>query len=121
MKITGIELEEKDILYILTDAVETRAIDYWAQIQKFKRTKSVVDEIKNCIYEINIKELNIEETDYVIPHKITRETIIKGAELIVTGKVDASRIRNMILDDDIDSDGTDCIIQAGLFGEIKYG
>lgn len=124
MKITGIELEEKDILFILTDALETNAVGYWAQYQNWKRMPSndnLEDELRDCVTWISIKELNDDETAYTIPHKITRTTIKKGVKLIVTGVVDAPRIREMILNDDIDSDGADCIVQAGLFNEIKYG
>lgn len=121
MKITGIELEDQDIAYILTDALETNAIGYWAVYSDWKRIKSDDKDLDNCVEDILIKELNEEETDFTVPHLVNRETIVKGVELIVAGKVDAPRIRDMILDDDIDADGVDCIVQVGLFGEIKYG
>ena len=123
MKITGIELEEQDILNILTDTLETNAIGYWAQYQTWERIEEkVIDDPRaNCVTKINIKELNNDETAWEIPHTITYDTIVTGVRLIVSGEVDNSYIRNMILDDDIDSDGCDCIVQAGLFGEIKYG
>ena len=121
MKITAIELEEKDILNILTDTLETNAVGYWAQYQDWKRLPDDDSDMALCVTRISIKEMNDDETDYTIPHEIDRETIIKGVERIVKGEVDAPRIREMILNDDIDSDGADCIVQAGLFNEIKYG
>lgn len=120
MKITGIELEEKDILYILTDALETSAISYWADEYDWDRVKSEDDDLDGCVERILIKELNKEETNFTIPHTIDREIIRLGVDRIVKGEVQALLVREMILDDDIDSDGCDCIIQAGLFGEIKY-
>lgn len=115
MKITGVELEEVDILNILTNTLESNAIGYWAQYQEWDRNHSL------DVTRMSIKELNDEETDYTISWEVGKDVIIKGVELIVTGQVNAPNIRNMILDDDIDSDGDDCIVQAGLFGEIKYG
>ena len=121
MNITGIELEEKDILYILTDALETDSISYWANEYDWERIKSKTDEIDGCVKVIYIKELNDQETEFTIPHIVNYETIKLGVERIIKGEVEDSRIRQMILDDDIDSDGCDCIIQAGLFGVLKYG
>lgn len=125
MKITAIELEEKDIFYILTDALESNAIGYWAQYQEWDRMPDVSiegdDSLALCVKRMSIKELNDDETDYTISHEVDRNVIIKGVERIVKGDVDAPRIREMILNDDIDADGSDCIVQAGLFGEIKYG
>lgn len=121
MKITGIELEDQDIAYIITDVLETNAIGYWAIYTHWKRIKSENENLDKCVEDIFIKELNEEETDFTVPHIVNRETIVKGVELIVTGRVNAPQIRDMILDNDIDADGVDCIVQAGLFGEIKYG
>lgn len=121
MKITGIELEDQDIAYILTDALETNAIGYWAQYHNWERMKSENEDLNNCVKEITIKELNDEETDFVVAHKINRNTIIRGVNLIISEKVSCPSIKEMILKDDIDADGVDCIIQAALFGEIKYG
>lgn len=122
MKITAVELEPQDIYNILTDVFETNAIGYWAQYQDWERFPDIEGvENSNCINKISIKELNEEESDYTIPHYINSMVITLGVERIVRGEADAPRIREMILNDDIDSDGSDCIVQAGLFGEIKYG
>lgn len=121
MKITGIELEDKDILSILTDTLESNAIGYWAQYQSWKREPDDEKETATYVNSIKIKEMNDDETDYTIPYTINGKVIKLGVERIVKGEVDAPRIREMILNDDIDSDGSDCIVQAGLFGVIKYG
>lgn len=101
MKITGIELEEQDIANILTDTLETNAVGYWAVYTNWKRiTNKENEDLYNCVREIKIQD---EETEKC--YTINAETIKLGVERIITGKISADYIRNMILDDDIDSEG----------------
>jgi alanine-alpha-ketoisovalerate/valine-pyruvate aminotransferase len=53
--------------------------------------------------------------------KITEDVIRKGLNLIRTDKVQiAEDIVRDIRCDDIDSTAADCIVQVGLFGELRY-
>ena len=60
--------------------------------------------------------------------EINHDTVVAGIKALLTGKV---KIRADLLDQvttsiatedcDIDADAADCIVQAGLFGEVIYG
>jgi hypothetical protein len=96
-------------------------INYWAELQTydFRGTSTVTDmEDENASYDI------------------TAEVIAKGVQRIVSGEVKISpSIRLSIIREVMEaasggeSDGgcgcdaneADCIVQAGLFGEIVYG
>jgi hypothetical protein len=61
--------------------------------------------------------------------EVNHEVIAKGIERIISGEVEiASYIQNYVQDSlveydagDIDASAADCIVQAGLFGELVYG
>lgn len=61
------------------------------------------------------------------PFVVTRTVVERGIQLILTGKVGIrsdllAQVQTLFLDDvDIDADAADCIIQAGVFGELVYG
>ena len=75
MKIIEIELEEQEILDILTNTLESNAIGYWAQYQHWKRFPDGELENSNCVRLIHIKEMNNDESDYEIPHVINPAVI----------------------------------------------
>jgi hypothetical protein len=62
-------------------------------------------------------------------HRITRTTITRGLGAIRGGKVKLCDylLRSILAADvkndacEIDAEGADCIVQAGLFGEVVYG
>jgi hypothetical protein len=113
MKILSVELSDQECYDILTNGIETNAIQYWA-----------------CDYGwINIwrdKELNIlkavikADDAKGIKHRytITPATIRKGVKYCLNhGQISIDDPT----DPDFDSVDCDCIIQAGLFGQIIYG
>lgn len=114
MKILQVQLTDQECYDILTNAIETRAIQYWA-----------------CEYGlINIwrdKELNITKAVFHADgadgkkHKytITPATIRRGVKVLLN-------LGNYLTiddpnDPDFDTEDDDNIIQVGLFGEIIYG
>ena len=57
-----------------------------------------------------------------VEYKVTVDTIAKGWNRIINGEVQvADRIVESLKWDDSDSESDDCVVQAGLFGEIIYG
>ena len=54
--------------------------------------------------------------------EVTTNTVARGMSLLKSGKVHVgSHVIAQIHDEDIDSDGADCILQAAILGEIVYG
>ena len=55
-------------------------------------------------------------------YDVTIDTIELGWNRIMSGEVEvADHIKQYLIDDNSDSDSDDCLVQAGLFGEIIYG
>ena len=61
-------------------------------------------------------------------HRLDKDVIVKGIERIMSGEVGIrsdlhAQISESIRADDcdIDADAADCIVQAGIFGELVYG
>lgn len=99
--------------YILTDAVECGAIDYWANISKVKRNDEGM--IISFVISPAEDEADFDET------KITEKTVKQGIERIfdknfIVGK----HIIKELVEDDVDDEGCDCIIQAALFEQLTY-
>jgi len=109
------DLTDEKINNILTDAVETGAIGYWISgCYEIKRDADL-----NVIeFEIRVEnEENEKQTKYLV----NRDTIFEGIRRLFHKDFEISnRIKKQILDNDIDAEGTDCIIQTGLFNEIIY-
>lgn len=83
-------------------------IGYWSTATAYHPSK--------CEAEIVDEMTETHET-----HIITEDVIRKGRDLILAGKVQiADDIVQDIKRDDIDSTAADCIVQVGLFGEIRY-
>jgi hypothetical protein len=102
---------------ILTDAFETDAISYWV----YEFSKPQRDKELNVI-EFEIVEDNENDEDTKKKYVINCNTVFEGIRKLFSKDFQISkRIKNQILNNDIDAEGTDCIIQAGLFGEIIYG
>lgn len=116
MNIT-ITLTDEEKISILTDAIETNAIQYWA-----------------CDYDKIIiqrdAESNITRAEFFADNQegtkmkwtITPNTIQKGINRLFTEKFQIRRdIRDAVIRFDNDAETCDCIIQAALFGELVYG
>jgi len=101
---------------ILTDAFETDAISYWVyEFHKPQRDKDL------NVVEFEIVEDNENDEDTKKKYVINRDTVFEGIRKLFSKDFQISkRIKNQILNNDIDAEGTDCIIQTGLFGEIIY-
>lgn len=76
------------------------------------------------------EEFDEDDEDASYLGNVNYETIALGIERILTGKVKvSSQIVGWILEDvvaggeagSIDADAADCIVQAGLLNEIRYG
>jgi hypothetical protein len=99
-----------DIRIIATEG----GIDYW--------TLTYNHNTKEIIYEDPIEDKLSRAT-------LTDELILKGLEDLLSDKVSVNKqikgwIRDAVADQDagqIDSVCADCIVQAGLFGDIIYG
>jgi hypothetical protein len=54
-------------------------------------------------------------------YDVTIDTIELGWDRIMNGEVEvAPYIKQYLIDDNSDSDSDDCLVQAGIFGEIIY-
>lgn len=117
------KLDYQERISIITDAIETRAIQYWAY-----------EELGTKILVSRDKDGNIYKAIVTIPHPsndgssqeltINSATVQKGIDLILSngeGCEVRDDIRESIVMNDNDSESCDCIIQAGLFGRIIYG
>ena len=100
---------------VLTGAFDDDSIEYWAE------TRDYVRSMDGNILEWKILEYDERDGE---EHKytLTINTIEKGIRRILNPEfnVDPS-IKQWILTKEMDSSCYDCIIQAGLFGELVYG
>jgi hypothetical protein len=123
----------------LTTAVEG-GIDYWAWVDS-KWDESVWGD-ENGTFTVDLREHDEEDevtmAGFTIAsvdkaagkkHTLNLEVVLRGIENIMTGKVEASEnLKKMIMeaindhhDSNLDVGDCDCIVQAGLFGDIVYG
>jgi hypothetical protein len=117
------------LIEIVNFAYEEGILSYW-EIEYLEPKKS---ELKinsfehNYTYSFKIKDFS--ETDEGKIFEVNVDTVRLGIERLL---MENSKVGNIIRDDiwenlknneieAIDSDAVDCVIQAGLFGEIVYG
>ncbi len=123
-KITvGLEVTDQLCADVMCTALEG-GIGYWAQADKIEKAG---DEYKSCL----LAELNDDESGYQWdkPMTLNYDVIREGMRRLLSGEVKGpDDIRDWILTDivnnesvNIDADAADCIVQAGLLGEIRYG
>jgi len=118
MKIKKVELSRQERLDILTDAIETNAIQYWAceygPINIWRATDLTITRAE--FYADNEKG---EKTFYRVNHAVIQTGVnrILNPSFQVRDDIRDARL----LADDNDSESCDVIIQAALFGEIVYG
>lgn len=126
--------ERKEFLHgIFTTALEG-GIGYWSQASAYRWSKAGdgnVDDLEKFV--AIVAEWDDEKNDYLHGEKdltINRAVIQKGLRLIGDRvvKVRDDIYKNVVAADrsngeagDIDSEIADCIVQAGLFGDIIYG
>jgi hypothetical protein len=113
-------LTEERLRNILTDTVETGAVDYWVyDIGEIIRDK---DSEFGDIIQFTIDAEDWDETGEIKEYIINRSVIEKGIKNLFSEDFSVNPdILKQFIDDDIDSDGCDCIIQAGIFNELLYG
>lgn len=116
-----IEIDENTKVDLVNQAAETEAIAYWCDsFAGFHRKEMEIDGFThNYCYSFEVFADGW--------HTIDTNTIGNGIERILNGEVKIndrlySYIRESAIDgNEFDSDALDCIIQAGLFGDIIYG
>ena len=115
---TSLALTKQQRLDILTDAIETNAIQYWAceygPINIWRAADLTITRA-----EFHADNENGEKTFY----RVTHANIQTGIDRILKPSFQVREdIRDeRILADDNDAESCDVIIQAALFGQIVYG
>jgi len=95
-------------------------IGYWAMSLTYNSSK--------YNYSSDIVDAETEE-EFEEGKTINRDTIIKGLNKIVSNEI---RLNSQLMKDiaaanvtndagEIDAESADCIVQAGLFGEVRFG
>lgn len=106
---------------LLTDAIETSAVSYWLACHQVLRDAAgdVIRIVKPCAADEEKK----------IWADVDELTIQRGMQRIRDGLVDVNKdLFAMVAhgyvfpdDADIDAEGVDVILQAGMFGKLVYG
>lgn len=109
------EISLQEMYDILTDAFENDTIDYWANTISYIRDKD------GHVIEWKILEYDAPDGEEH-KHTISINTMIKGIKRIFRPDfVISPEIKQWIIVKEMDVTCWDCIIQAGLFGELVYG
>lgn len=115
-------MDKKDLFYIFVTALEG-GIGYWSVANDYHWQN-------DGEYDLDGFYALVEETesDEPVEHRIDAQTILRGLEYFARGgegyKHVRAAARSIIAgDEDIDYDAeiADCIVQAGVFGEVVYG
>lgn len=109
------EVKISDLAELVNQAYETGAIAYWAASEVLPKRN--VD----GVYEFQLSEQESGEV-----YTVDVNVIKKGIEDILNRKVEVntyiySYIWSGVQTGVYDADACDCIVQAGLFGDIVYG
>lgn len=112
------------ILDVFTTAMEG-GIGYWSVANSYHYRNRVTDTDDLDGFYADIEDFEDDDK----PYKITPDVIVRGLNLIVTGPVTlrSDLMGHILLGNktndggEIDADCADCIVQAGLFGEVVYG
>ena len=113
MKILGVELTEQECVDIMTTVIESDAINYWCETLDWKRDKE--------LDVISISIVARDDEDELFSKTIYPGDIKVAVNKIVTGDVEcSSNIRELILNEDVDQDVSDCVIQVACFNQIIF-
>lgn len=104
-------------------------IGYWASARRYRWSTGVAPLLDNMLQFPETRIEPAEDPEDFEPCAITRRTITAGLARIRAGGVDLHRdVRAAIVlaDEDndacqIDAYAADAIVQAGLFGELRFG
>ena len=115
-----------ELIELVNQAYETSAIGYWVDevqnVQKMTLDGSWSPDFKWC-HSFDVRNADYSDDWFTI----NVDTITRGAELVLSGRVNVSPdIRTQILvgivgADGIDDDAVDVLIQAGTFSKIVFG
>jgi len=120
------ELTDAVLADILSTAYEG-GIGYWAQSRNVVRTEG---EDWHYVSMELLEEDDGEwdwDSELARPLKLNYGAVAKGIVRIMSGKIKLrsdllQQVQSALTDNpDIDSEAADCIVQAGLLGEIRYG
>ena len=132
MKIkTEVEITDEQLHAVFTTALEG-GIGYWSRARSY-HWATADDSVLLVAGEDDLlgfyAEIEESEEDGLPRHIINRQTIVQGLQRLADGTVTSggqpwdrgvlSVAR--IVRDDYDSNVADDVVQAGLFGDIKYG
>jgi hypothetical protein len=118
MKILQVELTDEECYDVMTTAVEAgySGIGYWAENIRVNRDD-----------ELNILEffcdVDMKEDGNYSPFIVSPVVIKRGVDRILSPsfEIRADIVQSLFPEWDIDAESADCIIQAGLFGELVFG
>lgn len=116
MRVTDVELEDKDIVDIFTTALEG-GIGYWAVCDEYKWQYLYEDWNNDIVKPIDddhvLAVLSDTEGEDFKDVELTPAKIKAGVKWVLNNRPGCDIF-------DIDADLADAIVQAGLFGEIVY-
>lgn len=105
--------------YVMTDAIETSAIVYWAEAKNIKR------DAEGYVESFQVRDNGDEGERVCKTWKTVNAAAIERAALkILTGEFEIRRdiaAQFVGKEWETDSEGVDCIIQAICFNELTYG
>src|SRR5689334_10870701 len=110
-----VEITAEEAKSILTTALESGMIDYWVG-----QYTTIQRDSQNMVKYVGIEE----EDDAATRHIINPVSIQIGVSKVFQPGFEISRamLASIIVDAKaVDGETADCIIQAALFGELKYG
>lgn len=120
MKITQaqVEMEPRELACILTDAIETGAIRYWANDTDEVKGVSTVRDSELNVVDIGLQIVNAQGEP--VWHHVTPEKVQASINKLLADAKTPGWLRNQILREDLDAGGTDYIIQDVVFGQQVY-
>ena len=116
MKTTCI-LTRQEKLDILTTAIESNGIQYWAcDYGRITIARDSERNITKAVFEADNASGERER------YTVTPTVIQKGVNVLLSpGFEIRDDIKKNIITSNVDDEASDCIVQAGLFGELVYG
>jgi hypothetical protein len=114
-KITGIELTVQEANEILTTAIETGAIGYWAN--DYGPVTITRGTVTGDIIKAVIRAVGADSKPHT--YTITSDEINAAVQKIAADGQYTSLIQD-IAEGDVDADGADVIVQIACFGEGLY-
>ncbi len=128
LQIARPQVSVSDLIEIVNYAYEGAVTDYWeVDVVSTKKATLTIGGLEHkYTYAFTIKDESEEEARLI---EINVDTVRHGIEKILNGEIKINDgIRQEIHDNvmsmslpEVDHHAVDCIIQAGMFGELVYG